>query len=221
MDRYIYIRNLFLENRNEKRSDWLKKYMRNQYDFYGIYAKERKLLLKDFFTKEKKNRDIDWDFLDTCYDDDYREFQYLVIEYLLFIKDMLVFEDIPHILGYIIKKPWWDTVDILHKIIGYIGTKDNRVDSLMLDWSEDENFWVRRVSIDHQIGRGIKTNSDLLEKVIVNNFGSDEFFINKAIGWSLRDYGKSNPDWVIDFLKKNKSKMDGLSFREASKYLDI
>ncbi|MCG4944403.1 DNA alkylation repair protein [Enterocloster bolteae] len=53
----------------------------------------------------------------------------------------------------------------------------------------------------------------------MNNFGSSEFFINKAIGWSLRDYSRINPDWVREFVEEHKDRMDKLSIREASKYL--
>ena len=89
----------------------------------------------------------------------------------------------------------------------------------MLKWSKDEDFWVRRIAIDHQLCRKEKTNTELLEKIIVNNFGSNEFFINKAIGWSLRDYSKTNPKWVKEFVEKYKDKMDKLSIKEASKYI--
>ena len=57
------------------------------------------------------------------------------------------------------------------------------------------------------------------QEELVNNFGSSEFFINKAIGWSLRDYSKTNQDWVRNFVETHKDKMDKLSIREASKYL--
>lgn len=60
----------------------------------------------------------------------------------------------------------------------------------MLKWSTDEDFWLRRIAINHQICRKDKTDMVLLEKILLNNFGSSEFFINKAIGWSLRDYSK-------------------------------
>jgi len=89
----------------------------------------------------------------------------------------------------------------------------------MLEWSTDEDFWMRRIAIDHQLCRKERTNTELLEKILVNNFGSSEFFINKAIGWSLRDYFKTNQDWVRNFVETHKDKMDKLSIREASKYL--
>lgn len=91
----------------------------------------------------------------------------------------------------------------------------------MLEWSKDEDFWVRRIAIDHQLYRKEKTNTKLLEAILVNNFGSNKFFINKAIGWSLRDYSKTNPELVIEFVEKCKDKMDKLSIKEASKYIEL
>jgi 3-methyladenine DNA glycosylase AlkD len=89
----------------------------------------------------------------------------------------------------------------------------------MLAWSTDEDFWLRRIAIDHQLCRKDKTNTELLEQILINNFGSSEFFINKAIGWSLRDYSKTNPQWVKTFIEKYKDKMNKLSIKEASKYI--
>ncbi len=53
----------------------------------------------------------------------------------------------------------------------------------------------------------------------MNNLGQTEFFINKAIGWALRDYSKTNPDWVRDFIERHQAEMAALSIREGSKYL--
>lgn len=63
----------------------------------------------------------------------------------------------------------------------------------------------------------MKTN--LLEKILINNLNQSKFFINKAIGWILRDYSKTNPDWVRTFIEKHKNQMANLSIKEASKYL--
>ena len=90
----------------------------------------------------------------------------------------------------------------------------------MLDWSKSDNIWLRRVSIDFQQRFKEKTNSKLLEQVIINNLGSNEFFINKAIGWSLREYSKTEEQWVKDFIKKNKDQMNKLSIKEAMKLIN-
>ncbi len=154
-----------------------------------------------------------------CYKDEYRELQYFVCDYLNTMKAYLSYEDIPHIRQYIKVKQWWDTIDSFDRIIGDIGLRDERVNDLMLEWSKDEDFWLRRTAIDHQLCRKDKTNTELLEKILVNNFGSDEFFINKAIGWSLRDYSKTNPEYVKAFISKYSDQMANLSIKEASKYL--
>ena len=89
----------------------------------------------------------------------------------------------------------------------------------MEDWSVSDNIWIKRTAIEHQFCLKDKTDSVLLEKIILNCLGSDEFFINKAIGWALRDYQKVNPKWVQDFITKHKDRMSSLTIREASKYI--
>lgn len=145
--------------------------------------------------------------------------KYVVMDYLVAMQKFLKYDDVVAIERFIRSKQWWDTIDGLDRIVGNIAFIDSRINNLMLKWSEDDDFWVRRIAIDHQLCRKFDTNVDLLEKIIVNNFGSSEFFINKAIGWSLRDYSKSNPDWVRSFIERYRDKMNPLSLKEASKYL--
>lgn len=219
MDKYLEIRAMF-ENREDKENALaMAKYMRNKFKFYGLPTPKRKEIYKSFLKDEKKNKIIDWDFLDKCYQDEHREFQYLVCDYLNAMIKYLTYEDIFKIKKYLKSKQWWDTIDFLDTVIGRIGLRDNRVDDLMLKWSKDEDFWIRRVAINHQLCRKEKTNTKLLEQIVVNNFGSDEFFINKAIGWSLREYSKTNPNWVRYFIDKYKDKMNKLSIKEAGKYI--
>ncbi len=218
-DKYIVMKNVFEKNKNEQQAIKMANYMRNLFKFYGIASSKRKSLYKDLLKQEKTNKIIDWDFLDKCCQDEYREFQYLVYDYLLVMKNYVIFDDIPKIKSYIQSKEWWDTIDFFSKVIGNIGILDNKVDDLMLEWSIDEDFWLRRIAICHQLGRKDKTNRYLLEKIITNNLCSKEFFINKAIGWSLRDYSKTDPTWVKDVIDKYQSHMDKLSIKEASKYI--
>lgn len=219
MNKYLEIKKQFEQNEDNENAAAMSKYMRNLFEFYGISTPKRKKIYKDFLKEEKKAKKVDWDFLDKCYEDKHREFQYLVSDYLIVMNKFLTYEDIPRIKKYIKQKQWWDTIDFLDRVIGEIGLRDHRVDELMLAWSKDDDFWIRRIAIDHQLCRKEKTNTELLEKILINNFGSDEFFINKAIGWALRDYSKTNPEWVKDFINKYKDKMNSLSIREGSKYI--
>ena len=62
-------------------------------------------------------------------------------------------------------------------------------------------------------------NINLLAEIIENNLDRKEFFINKAIGWALRDYSKTNPRWVQQFIMTHQEGLSSLSIREANKYL--
>lgn len=219
MSKYVEIKRVFEENRNDEKAVQMAAYMRDLFPFYGLQTPLRKALCKDLLKAEKKNAKIDWDFLDECYKDDHREFQYLVADYLSNMQKFLTYDDIAHIEKYLRTKQWWDSIDAFDIIVGKIAFVDDKVNDLMLQWSTDDDFWIRRIAIDHQLTRKEKTNIELLEQILINNFGSTEFFINKAIGWSLRDYSKTNPDWVRDFVDTHKDQMSKLSIKEASKYL--
>ena len=110
-------------------------------------------------------------------------------------------------------------MDILDRIVGSLVYDKPEMEKLILQWSLSDNIWLRRVAIDHQLLRKEKTNVQLMEKILLHNLNQTEFFINKAIGWALRDYSKTNPAWVACFIEKNKERMADLSIKEASKYL--
>lgn len=217
--KYEEIKKLFEENKNEEKAIKMSKYMRNLFEFYGIQSPERRALYKNLLKTEKINNTVDWYFLDSCYEDKYREFQYFVCDYLIYMEDILNYDDIPRIKNYIKSKQWWDTIDFLDQVVGNIGLRDSRVNDLMLQWSTDNDIWIRRVAIDHQLGRKENTNIELLEQIIINNLDTNEFFINKAIGWSLREYSKTNSLWVSNFIDKYKDRLSKLSIKEGSKYI--
>lgn len=208
----------FKKLKNDKKAIEMSAYMKNQFAFLGISASPRKEIENKIF-KSLAKENIDFKFTDKCYKNKYREFQYTAIDYLNFKKEYLNISHIEILKNYILTKSWWDTIDHLDKIVGDIALRDERVNEILLNWSLDENIWLRRIAIDHQILRKEKTNTELLEKIIINNFNQKEFFINKAIGWSLRDYSKTNPKWVRNFIKRHKNSMNNLSIREASKYI--
>lgn len=195
------------------------KYMRNQFSFYGIATPKRREMYKGFLKAEKRKQRIDWDLLHTCYKEECREFQYFVCDYLNTLHPFLTYNDIENVKRCMKVNQWWDTIDCLTKVINHLLLKDERVSDVMLAWSTDEDVWIRRVAIDCQLWSKANTNPELLEKILKYNLGSSEFFIKKAIGWSLREYSKTNPDWVNNFIVMYKDYMNPLSIREASKYI--
>lgn len=208
-----------IRHKNEEQAQKMSKYMLNKFEYIGIKTPKRRKIFKNFFKEYKNEEKIDWEFVNKCWENKYREFQYIAADYLKNMKDKLTIDDIPKFKQLILKKSWWDTIDNLDMTIGALALKDSNVNKILLEWSLDENIWLKRIAIDHQLLRKEKTNTELLEKILKNNLGQTEFFINKAIGWALRDYSKTNPEWVKNFIEKNRENMAKLSIKEASKYL--
>ncbi len=208
-----------IQHKNEEQAQKMSKYMLNKFEYIGIKTPERRKIFKNFFKEYKNEEKIDWEFVNKCWENKYREFQYVAADYLKNTKDKLTIDDIPKFKQLILKKSWWDTIDNLDMTIGALALKDSNVNKILLEWSLDENIWLRRIAIDHQLLRKEKTDIELLEKILKNNLEQTEFFINKAIGWALRDYSKTNPEWVKTFIEKNRENMAKLSIKEASKYL--
>ncbi|NLP38549.1 MAG: DNA alkylation repair protein, partial [Corynebacterium pollutisoli] len=110
------------------------------------------------------------------------------------------------------RKSWWDTVDALAKPVGRACTPEQ-----MRAWARDDNLWVRRAAVLHQLGRREATDAELLGEILAGNLDSGEFFLDKAVGWALREYSKTDPAWVRTFLDEHE--MAALTRREGSKYL--
>lgn len=200
MTNYQYLKEQFEAHKDAESAKKMSAYMRDQFPFYGIPTPKRKAIYKDILKKAKQQKSVDWDLLDICFMEEFREFHYFVVDYLIHMQKFLTIHDIPRIQNYIKKHPWWDTIDGLDGVIGSISLTNKEVDKIMLAWSTDTDFWLRRIAIDYQLGKKEKTNIEIFEKILINNLNSAEFFINKAIGWSLREYSKVNPDWVRNFL---------------------
>ncbi len=203
---------------NPEKAAPMSAYMRNRFPFLGIATPERRRLSRNFFRGMDQGI-VEWDFISECWRQPEREFQYLAVDYLSKMKAMLTAADIPRLRELAVQKSWWDTIDGLNVVIGDIALRCPGAKAILLEWSTDDNIWLRRISIDHQLMWKEKTDPVLLEQVIVNNLGQEEFFINKAIGWSLRQYSKTDPAWVRGLIERHRGRMAPLSIREASKYL--
>lgn len=196
----------------------MKAYMKNKFEFLGVKTPARRKHAKVFF-KQQTNSVIDWNFINEAWNNPYRELQYAALDYFESRKKLLTPSDLPHLKKLAQTKSWWDTIDFLDRLVGSIIAQFPEIKEIILAWSCDEDIWLRRLAIDHQLLRKEETDTELLEKILVNNLVQSEFFINKAIGWALRDYSKTNPDWVRDFIERHQAEMAALSIREGSKYL--
>jgi 3-methyladenine DNA glycosylase AlkD len=111
---------------------------------------------------------------------------------------------------------WWDHVDgISRRVADLHNAYPAQTAELVRLWSLDDDFWLRRLAIISQLGRRERTDRDLLAEVIEPSRGDPEFFLRKAIGWSLRELAKTDPDWVLAYVEAHA--LSPLSRREALK----
>lgn len=150
---------------------------------------------------------------------------YLGLDLLKAQSHLLTIDDFENLVALARIRPWWDTIDNIDGIIGSLGHENPDFEEKILNLARSDNFWLRRIAIGHQRKYKDKTKTDLLSKIIKINLQiptkdkDEKFFIDKAIGWALREYSKTNPSWVSGFLEENKNDLTKLSLREASKYL--
>jgi 3-methyladenine DNA glycosylase AlkD len=199
----------------------MKKYMRDQFEFLGIKTPQNVALRKEFIAKHGLP---ELDELDQVLRDLWslpqREFQYVAVGLLGKIEKKLPPEFIETIEFLITTKSWWDTVD---SIAGNtVGMHFKRFPAVrkkhLARWRKSENFWLKRTAILFQLNYKQETDFELLCEIIRENLGSKEFFINKAIGWALRQYARTDPVAVKKFVKETKE-LNPLSRREAMKHL--
>jgi 3-methyladenine DNA glycosylase AlkD len=210
---------LFEKNRNKENAQPMKKYMKDHFPFLGIKSPLRKELERQFFKEtEILKEEFNKDFVTGLWEKDEREYQYTAITYMgKFIKK-LPKTIIPFVERLIITKSWWDSVDSIAPLVGeLVRMYPEIIDETINGWSVDDNLWLRRSAILFQLKYKQQTNEDLLYDYIVKNAESKEFFIQKAIGWALREYSKTNPVSVKAFIEENK--LAPLSVREGSKYV--
>ena len=193
-------------------------YMKDNFSFLGVPMPVVREIIRPYLRAAKK-APIDWSFIGLCWEKGYREAQYVGVEYIRAVEKQLTEQDLPKLKELIVTKPWWDVADSLDAVVGNLLLKYPAIQSEMLQWSAGDDLWLRRVAINCQQEFKDKTDTGLLEEIIGNNLGTGEFFIDKAIGWSLRDYSKTDPDWVRTFLQRHEGRLSKLSVREAGKYL--
>lgn len=116
---------------------------------------------------------------------------------------------------------WWDHVDeIAGRVEATLAAHPVETEPVVRRWIASDDLWLRRLAILCQLGRGAETDLALLTDAIDAAADSREFFLRKAIGWALRQYARTDPDWVVAFVAAREDRLSGLSRREALKHVD-
>lgn len=215
------LENRFRENANTENAKAMAKYMKDHFAFFGIKTTERRFLFNALWKTHKTEIStnvpkIVWEL----YTKEQRELHYCAIEIAIKeLKGKYKKSDIAFIAKLIITNSWWDSVDTISKyILGqYLLEYPESIPEVIAKFSNSKNMWLNRSAILFQLGYKEKTDFELLQSICIQHQNSTEFFIQKAIGWSLREYAKTNPKKVMDFVSN--SNLKALSKKEAIKNL--
>lgn len=214
------LRDYFKPYADKSKALAMKKYLRGNFEFFGIQTPLRRELTRGFLKShglpaisdlhkivielwEAPERELQLTAMDICEKlaKKTNEDHILTLEYML------------------THKQWWDTVDLTAANLAgkYFRHYPEKISSFIPKWQHSDDFWLNRSAILFQLKYKNETNTELLEVTILPHLASKEFFIQKAIGWALREYSKTNPEWVRKFIHNNR--LANLSVREGSKYL--
>lgn len=206
----------FESNRNNNNAIAMSKYMRNKFQYYGIKSPLRKELTRNFLkTSGLPSEELKKDLITYLWNTPQREYQYVAMEILGKTAKKENYKIIELYEMMALKKSWWDTIDYIasNLMSTYFHNNPEEIQKTTSTWMESQNFWLQRCCLLFQLKYRDNLDTTLLEKFISELSYSKEFFIQKAIGWILREYSKTNPQYVIYFVKNND--LAPLSTREA------
>jgi len=199
------------------RAPAMRAYMRDQFPFLGIATPARRDALKPAIRAFKGASSAEligvaselWQLPE-------REYQYAALDLMAANWKQFASADLPALLAFVLRKSWWDSVDGMAGIIGdVLRFEHHEMDAAL----KHDSFWMRRIALLHQLGWRGKTDEMRLFRYALALGHENEFFIQKAIGWALRDYARHAPHNVAQFINENSRTLSKLSVREAGKHL--
>jgi 3-methyladenine DNA glycosylase AlkD len=217
----IQIKKEFAACANASKAAGAKAYLLHQFEFYGLQTPERRSICKAFYKNYPVTSHTELSsIIKEAFNEPQRELHYFAIELLAFHHKLWTNKTVALIEWMLTHKSWWDSVDSTNSnVIGkYFIKFPALLEPTTQKWNDASNIWLQRMSILFQLPYKEKTNTELLEKYIVNRIDTNEFFVNKAIGWALRAYAYTNKKWVIRFVKDH-PQLSNLSKREALKHI--
>ena len=209
----------YIKAGNPLRAEQQSAYMKHKFAYCGLGAPEWMAMAKDLFAEygtftgpNLKN------FLALCYDQEYREIQYVGLDMMQRRLAEQPKSWIKVLEKCIVTQSWWDTVDWIAKLVGmHIKRYPELQHEYAYRWIASDDIWLQRTAIIHQLFYREETDEALLFDLISRVADSKEFFIRKACGWALRQHAKTFPEHVRAFVQHHE--LSGLTIREAMKHL--
>ena len=203
-------------------SEKASRYLLNQFPFFGLTSPVRKIASREFLSKEGLPEiDKSYEVVQLLWTKKHRELHYFAQELLEKRIKELGPDDLNLMTELVTHNSWWDTVDfIAPKLIGNIFRRYPQVINKHVPaWLKSGNIWLIRSALLFQLKYKKETDKELLFKIIRSCAEEKDFFIRKAIGWSLREYSKTDPEAVRAFV--GGTKLSPLSRKEALKRIVV
>lgn len=213
----------FRQHANPSKAEEMERYMKNLFPFYGIQAPIRRKIHKDWLIHASEiadTQDKHWELVQKLWLQNEREYQLTCIDWIdSWKKKEWIIADASHLTWILTNKSWWDSVDIIasHFVGNYCKHFPKEGNQLIQSYRASSNIWLNRTAILFQLKYKKQTDLNLLEAICTQFESNKEFFIQKAIGWSLREAGKTFPMEVNAIVES--LKLSGLARREALRRL--
>ena len=197
-------------------------YMKTDQPFYGLKSPVRRTVTREILGAFHVESGDEYESVITAiWELPHREEQYVAIDLAIMWSRFITLDRLPLYRRMIIEGAWWDLVDtIASKLVGRLAREHrSEMAPIMEEWIDDNHMWIRRTAILSQLGHRGETDEEMLFEFCRRRAHEKEFFIRKAIGWVLREYAKTEPDAVREFVDEMGDQLSGLSRREATKHL--
>lgn len=197
-------------------------YMRTEMPFYGVQKPDRVPIIREIKKKFKPSDSNEYSAaVLSLWARPHREEKYCAINYAACFPEFIVSDSMPLYERLIREGAWWDLVDgISGELVSEAYFKERKkIKPIINKWSRDKDKWIRRSTIICQLQHKEETDHEQLFDLCLKMAHEKEFFIQKAIGWALREYSKTDPSAVKKFLSTNKTLLAPLSYREGAKHL--
>ena len=217
---FMEVRKAFDAAKDPVRAAAMEAYMKNNFRFIGIPKPIRARITRELFNRfEKPTLEILDTLVPLFWETPVREYHYFAMECLFHQRkhfresDIHVFEKMMRV------HSWWDSIDFISpNLSGFLCKKyPHLLVPTCKRWNADPDFWLQRASLLVQLKYKQDTDAELLFSLIRPLLAEKEFFLRKAIGWSLREYAKYAPEKVVSFVENNP--LSPLSRKEALKHL--
>lgn len=214
---YSLVREAFRNQGNPDTAEGQMAYMRNQFEFFGLKMPQWMGITKGIHAAHGVPDGADLKALvRLCFGDEHREMHYFGLETLQKALKKQPPECIDFLEELICTRSWWDTVDWINKLVGlHFKRYPELIKPVTTRWMASGNFWLQRVCLIFQLPYKDKTDTALLFDYVRRVADSKEFFLQKGAGWALRQYAKTNPDAVVEFVQN--TRLAPLTRREALK----